>query len=180
MDFRGYRTREVNPTAKRVGNTRCRFMYQMAVLNASKPWREAIVERSTGTEIDEVRRFTGAPIGVLRPGRGGSVSERPSGAGATATKPTVSACSARRAPVDEVARVLELFTRYWDLTAALHEKLVADHGFAATTGCGELASPQARGAQAVGRTGASKDVPCPMMLHQDGSEPRVGPVDGGT
>ena len=39
--------------------------------------------------------------------------------------------SARRAPVDEVARVLELFdTRYWDLTAKhFHEKLVADHGF---------------------------------------------------
>ena len=39
--------------------------------------------------------------------------------------------SARRAPVDEVARVLELFdTRYWDFTAKhFHEKLVADHGF---------------------------------------------------
>ena len=37
--------------------------------------------------------------------------------------------SARRVPVDEVARVLELFnTRYWDLTAKhFHEKLVADH-----------------------------------------------------
>ena len=36
--------------------------------------------------------------------------------------------SARRAPVDEVARVLELFdTRYWDLTAKhFHEKLVVD------------------------------------------------------
>ena len=63
----------------------------------------------------------------------------PSGAGATATRrrePTVSTTglgrvSARRAPVDEVARVLELFdTRYWDLTAKhFHEKLVADHGF---------------------------------------------------
>ena len=39
--------------------------------------------------------------------------------------------SARRAPVDEVTRVLELFdTRYWDFTAKhFHEKLVADHGF---------------------------------------------------
>ena len=39
--------------------------------------------------------------------------------------------SARRASVDGVARVLELFdTRYWDLTAKhFHEKLVADHGF---------------------------------------------------
>ena len=37
--------------------------------------------------------------------------------------------SARRAPVDEVARVLELFdTRYWDFTAK-HFHLVADHGF---------------------------------------------------
>ena len=39
--------------------------------------------------------------------------------------------TARRAPVDEVARVLELFDpRYWDFTAKhFHEKLVADHGF---------------------------------------------------
>ncbi len=38
--------------------------------------------------------------------------------------------SARCAPVDEVARVLELFdTRYWDFTAKhFHEKLVAEHG----------------------------------------------------
>ena len=37
---------------------------------------------------------------------------------------------ARRAPVDEVARVLALFvTRYWDFTAKhFHEKLVAEHG----------------------------------------------------
>ena len=37
--------------------------------------------------------------------------------------------SARRAPVDEVARVLALFdTRYWDFTAKhFHEKLVAEH-----------------------------------------------------
>ena len=38
--------------------------------------------------------------------------------------------SARRAPVDEVTRVLELFdTRYGDFTARhFHEKLVAEHG----------------------------------------------------
>ena len=38
--------------------------------------------------------------------------------------------SARRAPVDEVARVLALFdTRYWDFTAKrFHEKLVTEHG----------------------------------------------------
>ena len=37
--------------------------------------------------------------------------------------------SARRAPVDEVARVLALFdTRYWDFTAKhFHEKLVSEH-----------------------------------------------------
>ena len=39
--------------------------------------------------------------------------------------------SARRAPVDEVMRVLELFdTRYCDFTVKhFHEKLVAGHGF---------------------------------------------------
>ena len=39
--------------------------------------------------------------------------------------------SARRAPVDEVMRVLELFeTRYLDFTAKhFHEKLVCEHGF---------------------------------------------------
>ncbi len=39
--------------------------------------------------------------------------------------------SARRAPVDTVAEVLELFeTRYWDFTAKhFHEKLVDEHGF---------------------------------------------------
>ena len=44
--------------------------------------------------------------------------------------------SARRAPVDEVARVLELFdTRYWDFTAKhFHEKLVADGRVASITG----------------------------------------------
>ena len=38
--------------------------------------------------------------------------------------------SARRAPVDEVARVLELFdTRYYDVTAKhFHEKLMAEQG----------------------------------------------------
>ena len=38
--------------------------------------------------------------------------------------------SARRAPVDEVARVLALFdTRYWDFIAKhFHEKLVSEHG----------------------------------------------------
>ena len=60
----------------------------------------------------------------------------PSGAGAPATRRRepdglydrrLGRLSARRAPVDEVARVLELFdTRYWDFTAKhFHEKLVA-------------------------------------------------------
>ncbi|MEE8455122.1 MAG: helix-turn-helix domain-containing protein [Limibaculum sp.] len=40
--------------------------------------------------------------------------------------------SSRRAPVDEVMRVLELFdTRYWDFTAKhFHEKLAEEHGLA--------------------------------------------------
>ena len=42
--------------------------------------------------------------------------------------------SARRAPVDEVTRVLALFdTRYWDFTAKhFHEKLVAEQDVGAT------------------------------------------------
>ena len=40
--------------------------------------------------------------------------------------------SSRRAPVDQVMRVLELFdTRYWDFTAKhFHEKLAEEHGLA--------------------------------------------------
>ncbi len=40
--------------------------------------------------------------------------------------------SSRRAPMDEVMRMLELFdTRYWDFTAKhFHEKLVEEHGLA--------------------------------------------------
>ena len=46
--------------------------------------------------------------------------------------------SARRAPVDEVARVLELFdTRYWDFTAKhFHGWWPITASSAATTGCG--------------------------------------------
>ena len=90
-----------------------------------------------------------------------------SGAGATATRrrePTVT-ISARRAPVDEVARVLELFdTRYWDFTAKhFHEKLVADHGFKRSYNL-RLTKPMGAGAR---RPGVG---PLPgMMLHQDGS-----------
>ena len=109
----------------------------------------------------------------------------PSGAGATATRrrePTVSTTAAwaasrqRRAPVDEVARVLELFdTRYWDFTAKhFHEKLVADHGFKRSYNWLRL-SLQAHGRRrAAPRRGAHRRkrprraLPG-MMLHQDGS-----------
>ena len=54
--------------------------------------------------------------------------------------------SARRAPVDEVMRVLELFeTRYPDFTAKhFHEKLVCEHGFGLSY---NLASPELAGAR---------------------------------
>ena len=84
--------------------------------------------------------------------------------------------SARRAPVDEVARVLELFdTRYRDFTAKhFHEKLVADHGFKRSYNWLRL-SLQAHGRRrAAPRRGAHRRkrprraLPG-MMLHQDGS-----------
>ena len=84
--------------------------------------------------------------------------------------------SARSAPVDEVARVLELFdTRYWDFTAKhFHEKLVADHGFKRSYNWLRL-SLQAHGRRhAAPRRGAHRRkrprraLPG-MMLHQDGS-----------
>ena len=90
--------------------------------------------------------------------------------------------SARRAPVDEVARVLELFdTRYWDFTAKhFHEKLVADHGFKRSYNWLRL-SLQAHGRRrAAPRRGAHRRkrprraLPG-MMLHQGRLEPRVGP-----
>ena len=90
--------------------------------------------------------------------------------------------SARRAPADEVARVLESFdTRYWDFTAKhFHEELVADHGFKRSYNWLRL-SLQAHGRRrAAPRRGAHRRkrprraLPG-MMLHQDGSEPRVGP-----
>ena len=72
--------------------------------------------------------------------------------------------SARRAPADEVARVLELFdTRYWDFTAKhFHEKLVADHGFKRSYNWLRLSL------QAHGRKRPRRALPS-MMLHQDGS-----------
>ena len=84
--------------------------------------------------------------------------------------------SARRAPVDEVARVLALFdTRYWDFTAKhFHEKLVADHGCTRSYNWVRL-TLQARGRmRPAPRRGAHRRkrprraLPG-MMVHQDGS-----------
>jgi hypothetical protein len=84
--------------------------------------------------------------------------------------------SARRAPVDTVAQVLELFeTRYWDFTAKhFHEKLVAEHGFGLSYNWLRL-SLQAHGKiKAAPRRGAHRRKRprrpvVGMMLHQDGS-----------
>ena len=84
--------------------------------------------------------------------------------------------SARRAPVDEVARVLALFdTRYWDFTAKhFHEKLVAEHGCKRSYNWVRL-TLQARGRmRPAPRRGAHRRkrprraLPG-MMVHQDGS-----------
>ena len=85
--------------------------------------------------------------------------------------------SARRAPVDEVARdLLELFdTRYWDFTAKhFHEKLVADHDFKRSYNWLRL-SLQAHGRRRAApmrgahrRKRPRRALPG-MMLHQDGS-----------
>ena len=86
--------------------------------------------------------------------------------------------SARRAPVDEVARVLELFdTRYWDFTAKhFHEKLVAEHGSKRSYNWVRLtlqaygrrrAAPQAWGAPA--------QAPAPCAPRHDGAPGRLAP-----
>ena len=84
--------------------------------------------------------------------------------------------SARRAPVDEVARVLELFdTRYWDFTAKhFHEKLVAGArlraqlqlGAVDLAGYGRRRAAPRRGAHR--RKRPRRALPG-MMVHQDGS-----------
>ena len=84
--------------------------------------------------------------------------------------------SARRAPVDEVARVLALFdTRYWDFTAKhFHEKLVSEHGSARSYNWvrltlqahGRLSPAPRRGAHR--RKRPRRALPG-MMVHQDGS-----------
>ena len=84
--------------------------------------------------------------------------------------------SARRAPVDTVARVLELFeTRYWDFTAKhFHEQLVAEHGFGLSYNWLRL-TLQAHGrVRPAARRGAHRRKRprrpmAGMMLHQDGS-----------
>ena len=177
-----------------VGNTRyVRFMYQMIcpVLERLQAMEggDASDGAGTGTEIDEVRG------GYGRTHRGGlsqaeaaevlGVSERTfrrwrdryeaEGADGLYDR-RLGRFSARRAPVDEVARVLELFdTRYWDFTAKhFHEKLVADHGFKRSYNWLRL-SLQAHGrGRAAPRRGAHRRkrprraLPG-MMLHQDGS-----------
>ena len=84
--------------------------------------------------------------------------------------------SARRAPVDEVARVLALFdTRYWDFTTKhFHEKLVSEHGSARSYNWvrltlqshGRLRPAPRRGAHR--RKRPRRALPG-MMVHQDGS-----------
>ena len=84
--------------------------------------------------------------------------------------------SARRAPVDEVARMLELFdTRYWDFTAKhFHEKLVAEHGCKRSYNWVRLSLQTNRRMRAAPRRGAHRRkrprraLPG-MMVHQDGS-----------
>ena len=143
----------------------------------------------TGTEIDEVRGGLRAhPSGWLEPGGGGGGSgclertfrrwrDRYEAEGADGLYDRrLGRLSARRAPVDEVARVLELFdTRYWDLTAKhFHEKLVADHGFKRSYNWLRL-SLQAHGRRRAApmrgahrRKRPRRALPG-MMLHQDGS-----------
>ncbi len=84
--------------------------------------------------------------------------------------------SARRVPVDEVARVLGLFeTRYRDFTVKhFHEKLVSAHGFTRSYSWtklllqanGKVAKAPRRGAHR--RKRPRRPLPG-MMLHQDGS-----------
>jgi transposase len=84
--------------------------------------------------------------------------------------------SARRAPVDEVMTVLELFdSRYWDFGVKhLHETLVAEHGFRRSYNWlritlqahGRIRPAPRRGAH---RRKRPRRPMIGMMLHQDGS-----------
>ena len=95
--------------------------------------------------------------------------------------------SARRAGVDEVMAVLDLFdTRYWDFTARhFWEKLVSDHGVSRSYNWVRL-TLQAHGrVQPAPRRGAHRRKRprrplAGMMLHQDGSAMSGLPGSGGT
>lgn len=88
----------------------------------------------------------------------------------------VGKASARRAPVDEVAKVLELFeTRYHDFNVKhFHEKLVSEHGVrrgytwtkATLQAAGKVAKAKRRGEH---RRRRPRKPMVGMMLHQDGS-----------
>ena len=90
--------------------------------------------------------------------------------------------SARRAGVDEVVRLLELFdTRYWDFNARhFHEKLVAEHGVRRSYNWvrqtlqahGRVRAAPRRGAHR--RKRPRRALPG-MMLHQDGSRHEWAP-----
>jgi transposase len=84
--------------------------------------------------------------------------------------------SGRRAPVDTVMQVLELFdTRYWDFTAKhFHERLVEDHGLTLSYNWLRLTLQSHGRTRKAPRRGAHRRKrprrPLPgMMLHQDGS-----------
>jgi transposase len=84
--------------------------------------------------------------------------------------------SARRIPVDEAGRMIELYaTRYFDFNVKhFHEKLVREHGYKRSytwtklvlQDCGQVARAKKRGPHR--RKRARKAMPG-MMLHQDGS-----------
>lgn len=83
--------------------------------------------------------------------------------------------SGRRAPLDEVARMLELYeTRYFDFTAKHFHEMLGDHGIRHSYGwtknarqaAGKVSKAKKRGAHR--RRRPRKPMPG-MMLHQDGS-----------
>src|SRR5690606_8870709 len=87
--------------------------------------------------------------------------------------------SGRRAPVDEVAWVVEQFTtRYWDFTAKhFHERLVQEHGFKRsytwTKNTLQAAGVVKRAARRSAHRKKRARRPLPgMMLFQDGSTHR--------
>lgn len=87
--------------------------------------------------------------------------------------------SARRAPVDQIAWVLEQYrTRYWDFTAKhFHEHLVRDHGFRLSYTWTKMQLQKAGVIKKAKRRGAHRKKrprrPLPgMLLFQDGSSHR--------